>query len=345
MPLFEFDDGSTSTTVTGATSVNYTFTDEGITFSVSTAGVPNPAVAHFPPFGDGHFSLRNSSATATATWVFDVSGGTQTDFSAAGLSLQIGSTLSGTWNVVFVGNASNVTVPVTAASQIITPVAGSNTHYTEIRFVSNVTGGSDYLAVTSLNATLMCYCAGTEIATPYGSVAVEELRAGDLVLTADGRATEVTWLGVQPVETELTHPALVNPICIAAGALAENVPSRDLLVSPDHAIEIEGVLYQASALVNGSSITMVRDMPRDGFTYYHVETAKHELLLAENCSAESFVEMGDLAEGFANIGERSERVVTEMDLPRVADRRLVPTALRAKLAKRAEAMLDPAKAA
>ncbi|MBO9467963.1 Hint domain-containing protein [Tropicibacter sp. R15_0] len=346
MPLFEFDDSGANNGPTSGANISVTEVDEGVTFSMSTAGNPgaNQLTHSFSigPGADGQFSM--SDFGGGGIWTLDVVGGTvNTDFSAAGLSLQLGSSISGTWSVRFIGDNSNVTVAVTGSTQVITPVAGSNTHYTEIQFVS--AGASGFMTVDYLNATLMCYCAGTQIATPEGTVAVEELKAGDMVLTADGRATEVTWLGLQPVETRLTHPAKVNPICISAGALAENVPSRDLFVSPDHAIEVDGVLYQASALVNGTSITMVEKMPRDGFTYYHVETAAHELLLAENTPAESFIEMGDLAEGFVNIAERGARVVTEMDLPRVSDRRLVPAALRAKLAERAETLKGISKAA
>ena len=276
-------------------------------------------------------------------WTLDISSGSAlTNFAASGLVMTIGSSFTGTWNATFVGDVSNVTVAVTGTGQVITPVAGPNSEYSEIRFTPT---GAGSMAIDALNATLMCYCAGTGIATPTGNVAVEDLKAGDIVLTADGRETEVTWLGLQPVDTRLTHPAAVNPICISAGALADNVPSRDLFVSPDHAIEIDGALYQASALVNGSTITMVAKMPVAGFTYYHVETAAHELLLAENTPAESFIEMGDLAEGFANIDARTARVTDEMPLPRISDRRMVPAALRDRLAGRATTLTAQVKAA
>jgi len=32
-------------------------------------------------------------------------------------------------------------------------------------------------------------------------------------------------------------------------------------------------------------------MPKDGFTYYHVETDDHELLLAEGLAAETFIDL------------------------------------------------------
>ncbi|MBO9467962.1 Hint domain-containing protein [Tropicibacter sp. R15_0] len=331
MPLFEFDDGLNFSTF--RSTISETFTDDGVTFVLSVTGVEGSNFSFLPAQDGGIVGFDNFFGN-TATWVFDVTGPSSiSNFAAAGFSMEIATRITGSIQAVFVGDVSNVTVPLTTAGQVVSGIAGSNTEFTEIRFL---TSGFSQLRIESMNATLMCYCAGTQIATPEGAVAVEDLRAGDMVLTADGRATEVTWLGRQPVDTRLTHPAAVNPICISAGALAENVPSRDLFVSPDHAIEIDGVLYQASALVNGTSITMVEKMPRDGFTYYHVETAAHELLLAENTPAESFVEMGDLAQGFENLDERrNARRVSEMALPRVADRRLVPAALREKLRLRA----------
>ena len=152
------------------------------------------------------------------------------------------------------------------------------------------------------------------IATPAGHVVLAHLRRGsvavapgDRVLTADGGISTVQWLGEQPVETSLSNPSKVNPIRIRAGALAENVPARDLLVSPDHAIGIDGYLVNASALINGSSITREARMPTDGFTYFHVETGTHELLLAEGCAAESYVDFVG-RDGFVNGAERTEAV-------------------------------------
>lgn len=331
MPLFDFDDGPLTFTI--QSSLNTGLTEDGVNFVFTAAG--NPGNENFVASSVIN-QIVLSDASTGGNWTLDLSAGSSNSgFVASGLSLGLGSFLFGSWDVVFQGDVSNVTVAVTGLSQVITPVAGANTSYSSIQFVSSSNNAN--ISIDSLNATLMCYCAGTGIATPHGDVAVETLKTGDTVLTADGRETKVTWLGRQPVDTRLTHPAKVNPICISAGALAEGVPARDLFVSPDHALEIDGTLYQASALVNGRSIRVVESMPREGFTYYHVETAAHELLLAENCPAESFIEMGDLADGFINRAERPDAApLAEMDLPRIATRRLVPADLKARLDARAE---------
>jgi Hint domain len=82
---------------------------------------------------------------------------------------------------------------------------------------------------------------------------VETLKRGDLVLTSDGRSVPVDWLGIQTVSLMFADKMRVLPIRIRAGALAENGPSRDLLVSPDHALLVDGALIQAGTLVNGTS--------------------------------------------------------------------------------------------
>ena len=91
-----------------------------------------------------------------------------------------------------------------------------------------------------LMRTTICFLAGTLIRTPDGEVAVESLKHGDLVLTQDGRTVPVDWLGVQTVSLRFADKMRVLPIRIRAGALAQNVPCRDLLVSPDHAILVDG---------------------------------------------------------------------------------------------------------
>jgi hypothetical protein len=176
----------------------------------------------------------------------------------------------------------------------------------------------------------LCFCAGTRIATPTGEVPVETLRPGDLVRLADGGTAPVLWLGWQIVRAESADPLLALPVRIAAGALGEGVPTRDLLLSPCHALRLGDILVHAGALVNGSSIARVD--PVGPFAYYHVELAAHALLLAEGVAVESFLDTLQTLP-FDNEAERGPRVARqELPYPRVKSARQVPPWVRRRLA-------------
>ncbi len=182
--------------------------------------------------------------------------------------------------------------------------------------------------------TTICFMQGTAIATPDGERAVEDLAIGDRVCTADGSMQEVKWIGRQSVTTSAAVPAHVKPVRIRAGALGAHLPVRDLLVSADHALLIDGALVHASALVNGTTITRELNTPAQ-FTYYHIETESHALVLAEGVAAETFVDNAG-RRGFDNYAEYEALYpvassVAHMDRPRAKSPRQLPYAVRARM--------------
>jgi hypothetical protein len=197
-------------------------------------------------------------------------------------------------------------------------------------------------------ATPACFLAGTAIRTASGDVAVEALAIGDPITLSDGRTAPVRWLGVHTVSMAFADRLRFLPIRVKAHALGDNLPARDLLLSSDHALLVDGVLIQAGALVNGISIVREHQVPAV-FNYYHVEVAEHALLLAENVPAETFVDNVDRM-AFDNWAEYEALYpdassIAEMERPRAKAHRQVPQAIHRRLLSRGAAIYGTPSAA
>jgi len=196
-------------------------------------------------------------------------------------------------------------------------------------------------AINSADAFLYCFAADTRIATPDGEIRVDDLRIGDRILTADGAGVAVKWIGRQKV-IPLLGKSRKDPVRLSAHALGQGVPHSDLTVTADHGLVLDGLVINASALVNGDSIRFVpaSDLP-GRLTVYHVETEGHEVILTNGLPAETFVDMAG-RKGFENYAEYLalygvERIIPEMTRHRITSQRLLPAALRRRLG------LDPEK--
>jgi autotransporter-associated beta strand protein len=137
-----------------------------------------------------------------------------------------------------------------------------------------------------------CFCPGTLIRTERGEVPVEGLDGGHRVVTASGGLRPIRWVGHRRLDlTRHPAPNRARPIRIRANAFADGSPARDLLLSPDHAVACDGVLIPIRLLLNSVSIT--RETKCDVVTYHHVELDSHDILLAENLPAESYLDTGN----------------------------------------------------
>jgi autotransporter passenger strand-loop-strand repeat protein len=201
-----------------------------------------------------------------------ISGFAQTDIlDLASLSFVSGATavLSGTDLTVTAGGVN--------ASFAVADAAGSHFIATE-----DGSGGTDIVLAP------VCYLAGTRILSRRGEIPVELLRIGDEIPTLHAGMQRIKWIGTRAYAAPFCNHRDVLPVCIKAGALADGVPSRDLLVSPGHALCLDAVLVHAKRLVNGVSI--VQSGPMDVVAYFHIELDTHEIIWAENCPAETFVD-------------------------------------------------------
>ncbi len=200
--------------------------------------------------------------------IFNFAAGNIFDF--RGIAPGVHTTTSLTNNVLTITNSdSSETQSLTLdPGQTFAPGAFSN-------LVPDGAGGS----------IVACYCRGTRIATPAGEMPIETLRIGDWVRTHAGRDRQVKWIGRR---SYAAPPREARPIRIRAGALADGLPRRDLLVSPEHALLLDGALTRARHLVNRVSI--LPDHGHGAVHYLHLELADHDLVLAEGQPAETFVD-------------------------------------------------------
>jgi Hint domain len=170
--------------------------------------------------------------------------------------------------------------------------ANGKTHFFS---TAPATSNNTYLLNSSEGTTIPCFVRGTRVATPAGEATVESVKAGDLVTTTrDGKtvALPIKWVGSRRISlASHPHPETVEPIRIQRGAFADNVPHRDLLVSPDHAVFVDETLICARQLVNGTTIRVEKGL--DAVEYFHIELSSHAILLAEGLAAESYLDTGN----------------------------------------------------
>ena len=151
---------------------------------------------------------------------------------------------------------------------------------------------------TETDAGLLCFTAGTMIETPSGERAVERLRAGDMVWTADAGIQPIRWIHQRRISrAELRADETLRPILIGQHAFGRGTPERPLRVSPQHRVCISGwraelffgapeVLVPACQLVNGDKIT--QPLPGEDVVYVHFLLDGHQIVRSNGLLSESF---------------------------------------------------------
>ncbi|KQT60770.1 hypothetical protein ASG52_16050 [Methylobacterium sp. Leaf456] len=186
------------------------------------------------------------------------------------------------------------------------------------------------------------FVAGTCLATVDGPMAVEELSVGTLLVTAGGLQRPIRWIGERTVSCH--GRAELQPVRIAAHAFGEGRPERDLLVAPDHGLCLDvlgEVLIPARRLVNGTTLARV---PLESVTYWHVELAGHDILLAEGQPVESCRDTGHrrfftaAGDGHAAPSEAAIRLAATGACRPIHEEGVMIEVLRTRLADRARSL-------
>lgn len=150
------------------------------------------------------------------------------------------------------------------------------------------------------HGTDACFLAGTDILTPVGMCPVEELCVGDYVITRNEKMQaipkQIVWTGqgrhkVDPRYAKGYSDVSGVPVCIRADVFAPGVPYRDLYVTPEHMVLVNGdKLIPVRMLVDGLSIYYVNGNTE--YDYYHFCFEDHEIVTANGLLTESYLASG-----------------------------------------------------
>ncbi len=173
----------------------------------------------------------------------------------------------------------------------------------------------------------VCFTAGAMIETIDGPRPIEDIRKGDMVLTADRGFQAVHWIDTS---TAVGRDKFA-PVRICKGALDNE---QDLIVSQEHRMVISGwraelfygcdeVFVAAKHLVNGDTIYVA---PCEEVTYFHLMFERHEVIYAEGIPTESFFVGGHVGENTR--GAQSELCALFPDIMEEAHKRAMVTARR-----------------
>ncbi len=161
--------------------------------------------------------------------------------------------------------------------------------------------GTQYMTASGLtydNTNVTCFAADVRVLTMLGECRVDDIKKGDFVLTMDHGYRPVRWVGRRVVSSiELDANPHLQPIRIAKGALGNNTPCRDLVVSPQHRIYLRSHIIQrmtgheeglvaAKHLLGMPGIEIAYDLAE--ITYVHIMFDAHEVIYSEGAASESF---------------------------------------------------------
>ncbi len=139
------------------------------------------------------------------------------------------------------------------------------------------------------------FAQGTLIQTETGQVAVEDLKPGDMIATADGGLQPLMWAGTMTVYPN--HLELGVPSCrlfrITDGSFGHDRNAPDLMVGPAArilpgalAIDSSSPLLAPEDLADGQSVIAINPMSQ--VRTFHLALASHRLIRANGVLVESY---------------------------------------------------------
>lgn len=246
------------------------------------------ATATIPSTAGGTVDLSGTNANLVITGT-----GSPTTVISGFTGTAAGDTDGITLSDVQASNVSSVTYP--DANHVTLTLKDGSAVTLNIIGVQNL----GYELTSDSNGNLVyavCFLAGTQIAVPGGLKSVESVVAGDeILISRDGVSVTdtVTWAGKAHwrVRSDLPEDQAGYPVRIRQNAITAGVPFKDLLVTAEHCLYLDGYFVPARMLVNGRSIFY--DKSITSYDYYHIETAEHSIVSADGLLTESYLDTGN----------------------------------------------------
>ncbi len=260
----------------------------------------------------GTYNVLELASTTSAGTLHGLGGtinGFQTISFDAGATWLVSGSLAGLQGETITGFGASDTLVLdgfTASSESFSNGTLSLTdgiHNEALVFEGNLSLASFHVTDTNAGTQIaLCYLRGTEILTPHGPRAVEDLRIGDAVVTRFSAVQPVKWIGKQVYAAPFLRQHRARyPVYIQAGALGQSVPRQGLFVSPGHSMLVNGTLLLAKNLVNGISVR--QDVLPELVEYFAIELSAHDCVLAHGAWGESFADGPGLRRQFHNLAE------------------------------------------
>ncbi|MCH4024180.1 MAG: Hint domain-containing protein [Acetobacter sp.] len=145
-----------------------------------------------------------------------------------------------------------------------------------------------------------CFLAGCMLQTVSGLKAVEDVQIGDEIITFDHQNSTdviqpVVWVGKTHARAlpDLSDDMAGYPVRILKDAIADGLPVKDMLITPEHCLFLDGKFVPVRMLVNGVSIFYDKSIA--SYDYYHIETEKHSIITVDGVLTESYLDTGNRA--------------------------------------------------
>ncbi|AHK70464.1 Hint domain-containing protein [Gluconobacter oxydans] len=316
--------GTVDITIKGVTAT-------GITLDGGSLSIDGNSVANNTVLKDGGtLDLLSPKASVTGSLEFAGAGTLIQSVAPSSTAYGVQAVISGfeaddTIDLEGMGSAATLSSVTSGGNTLVTVMDGKTSE--TLTFAGDyaadffVLGADSAGGLTVTAEGTPCYCPGTAILTETGERPVETLEIGDRLITRNGAIRPIRWIGRRAYDGRFAAGRSdIMPVRIAAGALGEGLPRRDLVISPLHAMFLDGVLVPVHALVNNRTITQAEQV--DVVEYIHIELETHDIIFAEGAASETFIDDGSRgmfhnAREYAELYPDAEPVAARYCAPRV----------------------------